>query len=217
MFEFFYNFCGLNQKLFLFANNFTNDTSIAAQVLHFFSYPFGISKFAIYYIIAVIFFYYQLQNINNDIIRHDNFWRLYQKFTRVGIIYTCFGFIYAILKFSVNLPRPFCSLASQSFSTIINTQSHRCLSSFPSAHVGLVVLISHIFWPYTNKIGKFCLILLIFAVAISRISLAMHYPSDIIYSFFVIVAVIILGNKINDILRDNLLLRLGSIIARVIK
>lgn len=216
MFELFYNFYGLNQKLFLSINNFTNSKPIIAKVLYIFSYPFGISKFAIYYIIMALFFYYKIHNIKNLTTRCNKFWQIYREFTRIGIIYTCFGFTYAALKFSVNLPRPFCSLITKSFFTIIDIHSYRCLSSFPSAHVGLAVIVSNILWQYTNRIQKVFLILLVFVVAISRISLAVHYPADILYSLLVITLVIIVGNKINNLLKDSLLFKLGSIINQII-
>ncbi|RYE06285.1 MAG: phosphatase PAP2 family protein [Rickettsiaceae bacterium] len=216
MFELFYNFYGINQKLFLFINNLTNSKITIAQILYLSSYPFGISKFAIYYVIGVVIAYYRIKNIKSSTNRLARFWQLYQLFTKIGIIYTFFGCTYAALKFSINLPRPFCSLTTETFFTITDTQSYRCLSSFPSAHVGLAVMISYIFWRYTNVIGKACLIILTTTVAISRLSLAVHYPADILYSLIIIILVIICGNKISYLLKNNILFRIGSVISQAV-
>ncbi len=109
----------------------------------------------------------------------------------IGVSYTLFGFLYAFLKFYVNLPRPYCSLSANEFRTILDTSTSRCLSSFPSSHAGIGFMIAYFFWNHTNRIMvKIFLISIMFLVVLSRISLAMHYPMDIFYgivfSYFVI-------------------------------
>jgi membrane-associated phospholipid phosphatase len=66
-----------------------------------------------------------------------------------------------------------------------------------------------------NKM-KMLACLVIALVAISRITLAMHYPADIIYSCLLAVIVIMLGNFIYDKFKEILIRPIGRIIVRVI-
>lgn len=212
MFEFLYNFQNLNQEIFLWINKVTNYSSIMAYILQNISYCFNISNFAIIYIISSIYYYIQLAKIQDFNQRSSKFWIIYKEFMRIGIIYSIFGVIYAGLKFSVNLPRPFCSLPAGSFVTIADTQIERCLSSFPSSHSGLSLLVTYIIWPYLTIWQKFISCLIVLLTAISRITLAMHYPADIIYSYLITIIIIIIGKIIYQILENNLIEWFGKII-----
>lgn len=148
--------------------------------------------------------------------REERFWSVYNKMTIVGITYACFGFVYAGLKFSVNLPRPFCSLPPDSFKTITNTEVERCLSSFPSAHTGLAVIITYFLWPYLRNSGKIIAIMVVTLVGISRMTLAMHYPADIIYSLFVAFIVIVIGKIVYKLFERNIVRSIGKIMLNLI-
>lgn len=211
MFEIFYNFFGLNQKIFFAINSVINNLNLA-YFLEKISWFFSISLFTIYYLLFLIYSYIRLKKIKNTKEREDNFWVIYNNMVNIGIIYAIFGFTYALLKFSINLPRPFCSLPIGSFITIINIENERCLSSFPSAHTGLAVLITYFLWNYLNSLGKIIALAIILLVAISRITLAMHYPADILYSFFIAMFVIKIGNFIYLILYPNITIMVGKIL-----
>ncbi|WP_341749269.1 MULTISPECIES: phosphatase PAP2 family protein [unclassified Candidatus Tisiphia] len=210
MFELLYNFQGLNQEIFLWINGITNHFSIIAYILQIISYCFNITNFAIAYLIYCIYFYTQLKKIQDFNHRQSKFWAIYNKMVMIGIIYTIFGCIYALLKFSVNLPRPFCSLPINSFVTIANIELERCLSSFPSSHSGLALLVAYCIWSYITIRQKIIAILIVILVAISRITLAMHYPADIIYSFLITIIIIILGRIVFRIFANNLIKWLGG-------
>lgn len=197
MFEFFYNFCGLNQQIFLVINHLTNN-SILPYILQTISFCFNISNFAIIYILCCIVFYVQLRKIPQAL-----FSAIYDKMIQVGIIYTLFGLSFALLKFSFNLPRPFCSMPIGSFITIANIELERCLSSFPSSHTGLAILTSYFVWPYISHIGKFFTSLGVILVAVSRLCLAMHYPADIFYSILITGIIIVIGNVIFRVLKEQ--------------
>lgn len=214
MFEFFYNLAGLNSQIFLTINHATN-TSILPRVLQLISWPFGIDKFAICYAVLAAYFFFKLKKL--DLYSQEKeFWPLFNKMMTIGITYTVFGFIYAALKFSINLPRPFCSLPADSFHTIINTANERCLSSFPSAHTGLAVIITYFLWSYLRTSGKLTAIAVIALVGISRMTLAMHYPADIIYSFFIAFLIIMIGHIIYRIFENNIIKWVGGIILKFI-
>ncbi|HJD65280.1 MAG TPA: phosphatase PAP2 family protein [Rickettsia endosymbiont of Diachasma alloeum] len=211
MFEVFYNFCGLNQEIFLFLNKITN-IGLFAYFLRIISFCFNIANFAIIYILYCIYLYIQLKKIKNDNERQNKFWHNYNKLVEVGIIYGIFGLIFTALKFTVNLPRPYCSLPEGSFITTLNTASERCLSSFPSSHAALSVLVTYFIWNYIKLPVKILMICVIILVSLSRISLAMHYPSDIIYGIITGLITILIGKLIYRIFKNNVIKWVGRFI-----
>ncbi|XVN42188.1 MAG: phosphatase PAP2 family protein [Candidatus Rickettsia vulgarisii] len=214
MFELLYNFQGLNQSIFLYINQLANHFSIIANILQIISYCFNISNFAIVYFIFCIYFYAQIKKIQDINQAYLKFWSIYNKLILIGIIYAIFGFTYAILKFSVNLSRPFCSLPLGSFVTILDVSQERCLSSFPSSHVGLALLVAYSIWSNITNIQKIMAVLVVILVAVSRISLAMHYPADIIWSLVIIIMIIFIGKIVFKIFSNNLIRWFGEIAFR---
>ncbi|MDR0296630.1 MAG: phosphatase PAP2 family protein [Rickettsia sp.] len=210
MFELLYNFQGLNQEIFLWINRITNHFSIVAYILQIISYCFNITNFATVYLIYCIYFYTQLKKIQDFNQHQIKFWSIYNKMVLIGIIYAIFGCTYALLKFFVNLPRPFCSLPINSFVTIANIELERCLSSFPSSHSGLALLSTYFIWSYITMRQKIIALLIVILVTISRITLAMHYPADIIYSFLITIIIIIFGRIVFKIFANNLIKWLGK-------
>jgi len=211
MLETSYNLLGFNEPLFIIINNVTN-IGILPSILQAISSIFFIANFAAGYLIACIYFYYKTRKAAD---KTEYFIPIYHELTRIGICYALFGLTFAALKFSVNLPRPFCSLLPTEFVTITDTSTERCLSSFPSAHTGLSLLVAYCFWPYMNKTLKLLACLVIIAVAISRITLAMHYPSDILYSAIVTIVIIITGNLLYKSLKNIMITPVGIFIIRV--
>ncbi|WPY01066.1 Phosphatase PAP2 family protein [Candidatus Trichorickettsia mobilis] len=211
MFEIFYNFYGWNQKLFVLINLSTN-IGILPYFLQIITWSFFIGNFAVYYIVSAIYFYLKLQKISDITQRNLKFWLIYNELAKIGIIYVVFGLVYSLLKFSFNLPRPFCSSPPINFVTITDISTERCLSSFPSAHTGLALLIAYCIWSYLNVKQKLFAAGIVLMVGLSRITLAMHYPADILYSFLIIIFVIIIGNIIYRLLIQNLLKTIGNII-----
>lgn len=212
MLEIFYNFFGLNEIIFTKLNYITNKGTLP-HVLHTISSVFFIANFAAFYILTCIYFYFKTRKAENI---EEYFTPIYNELVRIGTCYAIFGFTFAYLKFSVNMPRPFCSLAPNQFITIANTELERCLSSFPSAHTGLSILVTYALWPHINKIAKLVCCIIITAVATSRITLAMHYPADIIYSALVTLAVITAGNIIYKMLKPSVVDPIKKIIIRLI-
>jgi membrane-associated phospholipid phosphatase len=192
MFELFYHLSGLNETLFVKINQYTNIGAMP-DVLSAISSLFFIANFALCYLLVCIYFYFKTKKAQD---KEAYFTPIYNELVRIGTCYAIFGFTFAGLKFSINMPRPFCSLTPGQFITIANTELERCLSSFPSAHTGLSILVTYAIWPHANKYIKFFCCLIITTVATSRITLAMHYPADIIYSGIVTMLIIIIGNYI---------------------
>lgn len=198
MFELLYNFNGINQAIFSSINKFTN-ISFLPLFFQAISWPFNIENFALYYILFSLHIFLKLKRKSKYSNIKSSYWVYYNYLFKIGIIYTIFGLTYALLKFSINLPRPFCS--SEHYLTIKNITLERCLSSFPSSHVGLSIIIAYAIWPFISINSKRIYTLVIILVAISRLTLAMHYPSDIIYSVIVVAIVIWLGRQISNKLK----------------
>lgn len=203
---------GLNESLFILINKLTN-IGCLPDILQIISDVFFIANFAIFYFIACLFFYFRARVAQG---KQSFFMRGYLKLTRLGICYALFGFTFAALKFSINLSRPFCSLTERDFITIADTTLERCLSSFPSAHTGLSILVAYCLWSYMNKALKCMSCLIILAVATSRITLAMHYPADIIYSAIVTILIILAGNLMFKILKNRVISPIGERLFRLI-
>ncbi len=214
MFEFLYNFYGANQEIFVYINKITNYPPILPYILKSISYCFNIGNFAICYCLFLVYFWLQLHTIQDFNKLSSKFWPIYHKLVLIGIIYTIFCVTYATLKYSINLPRPFCSLPTQYFITIVKVKLERCLSSFPSSHAGLALLTAYIIWPHTTLFQKIFLYLMVLVVALSRITLAMHYPADIIYSFVITTIIIVISKVIFKIFVNNLINRIGNILVK---
>ena len=197
MLDIFNNFFELNEIIFIKLNYITNK-GILPYILYAISSIFFIANFAACYILTCVYFYFNTRKTQNI---EGYFTPIYNELVRIGTCYALFGFTFAGLKFSFNMPRPFCSLSPDQFLTIANTEIERCLSSFPSAHTGLSILATYALWPHINRITKLVCFLTISSVAISRITLAMHYPADIVSSASVTLAIITVGNIIYKTLK----------------
>lgn len=204
--EIFYDFYGYNEYLFLKINNFCHSTGIEKH-LYYLSKLFDIEKFAIYYVVAAIIGLIIIKGIEKRSLFFDFMMRM-------GTAYASFGFTYAGLKFSVNMPRPFCILNPFKFQTIANVADERCLSTFPSSHTGLAMLITLTLWPYMNKFGKISSITIIILVALARISMAMHFPADIFYSLIIACIVYFVSYFIYRIFENNIFKWVKNIIIR---
>jgi membrane-associated phospholipid phosphatase len=207
-----YNFFGINKEIFIFVNKITN-VGIIPTLLKISSQFFFIGNFAAYYLIICLYCYFKLKKRSNPKIE---FVPIYNQLVKAGTCYSLFGFAYAALKFGINLPRPFCSLTPSEFTTILDVTKERCLSSFPSAHTGLTILIAYYLWPYLTKYQKAIVLSLIVVVSISRITLAMHYPADIIYSILLASLIIFFSNKLVDYMQNIIVKPIGKIIADVL-
>ncbi len=201
--EIFYDFDGYNVIIFHVLNHLGN-IGFLPYFLQWISGFFRIWGFAVYYISLCIYQYYRIKKLSPQK-REKSYEEAFYSLTQIGICYAVFGFIYATLKFSVNMPRPYCSLPIESFITIAQTSGERCLSSFPSAHTGIALMMAIFAWPYLKTPTRFVAICIVIFVAFSRIALAMHYPSDILYSVLITAASICVSRLIFAVFCNNLI------------
>ena len=183
-----YDFYGYNEEIFHEINH-AFSSPILQHLCKYVSLLFDIEMFAVYYCIILAILIYRIFTLK----QYDQYSFCYDFMVKIGICYTCFGFAYAALKFGVNMPRPFCSLPEDTFTTIMDISQERCQSSFPSSHTGLVFLITLFLWDYVGWVARAFWIGLVMLVGISRIALAMHYPADIFYSLLIAAVVYIIG------------------------
>jgi membrane-associated phospholipid phosphatase len=206
-----YDWLGLNQKLFTYLNNITN-LGIAPYWLNIMSNFFDIFVFSLYFILTFIYKIYYLRGDNFD---YQKYIANFKQLIQVGFIYACIGIIYTLMKYGINLPRPYCSL--EHFSSISNFANVRCLSSFPSAHTAVAFMISYLFFPYLNFFGRIMTCLMVLAVGLSRIALAMHYPADIVYSIAIAYIICKTVDKILSIrsVQNNIITRGLNIVFKI--
>jgi membrane-associated phospholipid phosphatase len=179
----FYDFLGFNTELFLVLNHLTNYGYIP-YFLKYLSSMFYYMLFIPYIIAACLYCLYNIKTSPYSQ-KEQKFYNYSYQLLKPTLCYCLFVYIYASLKHTINLPRPYCSLDPISFTSIINFEGERCLSSFPSAHSALALIITFYLWPYLNKYAKIMSTLVIILVGLSRISLAMHYPADILYGIII--------------------------------
>ena len=209
--EIFYNFCGYNQIIFYYINKFTN-VSIVPKVLSVVSSLFFIANFIGYYIIICVYSYSKIKNLCLTH-RYVVYQRTAKYLTFVGVAYSLFGCIYTFIKFTINIPRPYCSMPN--YITILDTSQERCLSGFPSAHTGLALMILYFIWPFICRKFRIAAILVFLAVAISRITLAMHYPADIIYSCIITLFIVEIAKYLCKI-ANQYIVSIHSLIYRIL-
>ncbi|MFK8039920.1 MAG: phosphatase PAP2 family protein [Rickettsiaceae bacterium] len=211
-----YNWLGLNQYLFLEINKITN-IGILPSLLQFTSHFFDIFHFSIYYIMICLYYYITFRNNQAKLSQkalEKVFWSKYNHMILIGTTYVMLGCTYAFLKFSINFPRPFCSI--KSYYTVANIDAERCLSGFPSAHIAIAVLILYCFKPCLSKMQTIFGIIIIVLVGLSRISLAMHYPADLLYSILFMIFIIYLSKIFVSIFKNNIVKYIGNMILTTI-
>lgn len=197
--DLFYNFAGYNEEIFFIINNACSHP-LLQHFLKYISAIFDIEMIAIYYALVLSILLYRIIKLKN----YEQYSFCYDFMVKFGICYALFGFVYAALKFGINMPRPFCSLPGHTFTTIMDISKERCQSSFPSSHTGIVFFITLFLWEYLQVTARLIWLMLIGLVATSRIALAMHYPADIFYSLFIAYGVYVFGVTIYELLANNI-------------
>ena len=175
----FYDWYGFNQSLFVSVNYITN-LGFLQKLFIIISKLFNIFAFLLYYLLLLLFIFFKLRN---DKFSKDSYDRYFEILLKIGLTYTVIILAYSAMKFGINLPRPYCIM--ENFISIQNFANVRCLSSFPSAHTAMAVFMYYISFQHLSKGGKLLGAIVIALVGASRISLAMHFPADVLYSIVI--------------------------------
>lgn len=207
--SYFYDLIGFNHAIFYGLNSFGN-YGLLPYLLYALTLIFDLGPFIIYYFALCLWAYW---HINSGTKKAQNFSKIFYLLIRIGTCFALLHLIYAELKFSFNLTRPLCELPAGSFSTLESVDSVRCNASFPSAHAARALLVCYFLWPYADIFPKRAgLVTLLAMVSLSRISLAMHYPADIIYSLIIMAFIIVLTNLLCLQLKKPVISRLEKVI-----
>jgi membrane-associated phospholipid phosphatase len=184
--DFFYNWGGLNEWLFKMINGIRGEHYDAAMQV--------ISKLADkmlfpYYLAALIAFVLLSALVQKIRKKGGIRPRLVMWFGIIVVL--CVGFMgYAFithtLKDVLSLPRPYVALPAQDVHLIEIRASEDAYHSFPSGHVGFITLMIFGLWPAFSYDWRWFTLLIIFAVAWSRVSLGVHFPADTVGAFLLI-------------------------------
>jgi membrane-associated phospholipid phosphatase len=208
-------FYNIDLELFRFLN-FIANRYFYPNILLIISNIFNISNFVFYYIFVFALLIIFAKKIHKD--QKNSFLDLYQKLFEIGFCYSFIGFLYAFLKFFINSKRPFCSLQEWEYISVANLAHERCLSGFPSSHTALAFFLVFYLWNYTKNIyQKIILITLVILVAISRISLAMHFPSQILASLLIVYILIRISYRVCNLqsVKTYIIMPLGNLVYKL--
>ncbi len=187
-----------NIHSFLIMNEILN-YSIVPYIFAIVSFLFEAKVFCLIYLTFTIWknLYKFDQNTKKNFTANINIIKFAQCYFFLILVF------YSIKKFT-KIARPFCSL-NNFYSISNNLDFSDCYNSFPSAHMGIAFLFCLQCWRYAQNIQtKFFLIIMLIIVACSRISLAMHFPLDLISS----IPIVILLKYISDIVFDKYIVRI---------
>ncbi|AVP87268.1 hypothetical protein phytr_3140 [Candidatus Phycorickettsia trachydisci] len=206
-----YDWLGLNEYLFTLLNSSLNH-GLLSYFFYLISILFKEFVFLIYYAAFVV---YQVNNLSAQ--TYEKYNKVFNKAVEIGSIYSSVMVFYTLIKYTVNFPRPYCSMSN--FISINNFAHERCLSSFPSAHTAMAIIVCWWVWPYVNRLGRILLIALVILVGLSRIALAMHYPADIIWSVVISLGICHIAPKISSlgIIQDKILQPIKKFIWQFVK
>lgn len=189
----FYDYFGFNLYLFLMLNQKLSSLTYL-KFSKLLSVIFNYKIFVLYLpiiISSLILKFWKNRNLE-DLYRNVKILSefIFQYFTLCAV----FGGLKILLSFE----RPFCT-AGEAFS-ILDFANEVCSSSFPSGHTGFACIVAFTLKNYINSkyIYIFIATTIIILVGLSRIALAAHYPSDIIYSIVIASIMFIIISHIHN-------------------
>lgn len=97
------------------------------------------------------------------------------------VAYSVAALVVAAMKIGLHMPRPPAALPAGTVHVLDQPESP---FSFPSGHAAFAMLVATVFWPYCRRGLKFVLIAVVAWVGISRVSLGVHFPSDVLMGYF---------------------------------
>lgn len=89
------------------------------------------------------------------------------------------------LKNHLSYPRPYVELEKSEVKLLVSPTEENGNQSFPSGHVTIIATLILAVWPLLGESFKVFGAATIFAVAWSRIALGVHFPVDVLASFFI--------------------------------
>ena len=130
----------------------------------------------------------------------------YHLMAKIGLQLTSFVILILGCKYAFSMPRPICTYPINELTITINPEAYSCLSSLPSGHTSLAAVITYLIITHSAHPAKYISLLIPIIVGITRITLALHYPADIIFALLSLIPIILIGNLLYILLKNNLIL-----------
>lgn len=191
--EIWYDWGGLNEKLF-YALNGLNENETISQINVFITDIGRHQNF--YYYLAVTAFAAML---NLFVLKKSNPHKFgTRKNIWLMVIFTmaiCFPIerqLTDTLKLYFAMPRPFIALPKSTvFAIIPDVNIRQYWMSFPSGHSAFAMFMGAALWPALNRYGKVIIGTLVLLIGISRVILGMHFPADVAGGFTVALLLVV--------------------------
>lgn len=171
----FYDWLGLNQIIHSMLSNFTTHP-IYYQAMKFasnFLANYALFPVHLLLFIAIASLILHKKNVQS----HSSLTKLHSGILRSGyILFILLAVEFLLIEAAKRyfaMPRPYCL-------NYITPENTDCLRSFPSGHTAYIMTWVLSLWLVLNKKLKFIAVILVVWTALSRISLSMHYPADIL-------------------------------------
>lgn len=195
--EIFYDWGGINKKIFLFVNSIFGKSEydqimILADITgghHNFGYHLSILL-----VLAGALIYKNKHDQNKC--QKVTLWWLEILSTLMLSLFFSYIVIFE-MKNLFEIARPFCTQDMPKIHTIAYIiDPVPCNHSFPSGHMAFVTVFVVVFWPFINRFYKSLAILLIIFIGISRMAAAAHYPADLLWALMLCTPITILTRHI---------------------
>lgn len=121
------------------------------------------------------------------------------------------GILVKVLKSYSEMPRPYCSLDASLIRDFVVHKTAKCFRSFPSGHTAYTAAIVFSLWPIMSSLTKYIASIVLVLVCISRLSMAMHYPADVIGSLILTTIIVFTVRKLTEHHVNRLKTRLVSV------
>ena len=108
------------------------------------------------------------------------------------------------LKHALHMPRPFAILPEGSVNIMDSVKLEESpFVSFPSGHAAFSMMMLVMLWPLLNRYAKIGGVLILLWVGLSRISLGVHFPSDILMTWILSFAITSLSMELGKRIVKN--------------
>ena len=99
-----------------------------------------------------------------------------------SLAYFVEGYLITWLKLSLDYPRPPLALLPKSFHLIAKPEFHH---SLPSGHATFAMTLGASLWPLFGRNGRLLLAAFVLWVGVSRVSLGVHFPADVLAGYLI--------------------------------
>jgi len=173
----FYDWGGLNVWLFHAINNLRSD--VLDHVMQAGTALGDHGRFPLYIALLILTGWWRLSRGTNPPsmpgVEQTETWVLV--FATFSLAYFLDGLLVTWLKHALDFPRPPLALPPDSLHILGKPELHH---SLPSGHATFAMTVAASLWPLARRDGRIALIAFVLWVDLSRVSLGMHFPADVL-------------------------------------